>query len=105
MASMGPGKLTVVTRLVAIGTETATRSSSQACCTGCASRESTDRNNRLTLDFIFEVSNSGGKTSVQSHVGIADEAQSECKRERFVKNPLLEDAGANNLAGDGGQHF
>ena len=62
-------------------------------------------NKRLTIDFIFEVAHGGGETSVQGHVGVADEAQPERERKRLGERPVLKDAAADDLAGDGGQHL
>src|SRR5580693_7250473 len=119
MASMGTGKLMVVTRLVATGTETATRSSSQTCWMGwdgCAwttatlnivtvNRTEMVCDNLLAVDFIFEVAHSGGETSVQGHVGVAQEAEPERERKRLGERLVLENAATDDLAGDGGEHL
>src|SRR6266481_1417450 len=112
MASIGLGKLMVVTRLVASGTETATRSSSQACwmagdsaSTTVAVITVTVSKNSLTIDFILEVAHGGGETSVQGHVGVADEAQPERERKRLGERLVLKDTAADDLARDSGQHF
>src|ERR1700723_2174838 len=90
MASMGPGKLMVVTRLVATGTETTVWSSSrtrwmagESASATVAPSTVTVSNKWLTIDFIFEVAHGGGETPVQGHVGVADEAQAERERKRL----------------------
>src|SRR5205085_4852269 len=60
---------------------------------------------RLIGDFIFEVADSGGKTTVGGHVGIADKTKTQFEIEGFVKCLLLKYAGANDLPSDGGEHF
>src|SRR5580693_3351985 len=62
-------------------------------------------NNRLAIDFIFEVAHGGGEASVQGHVGVADEAEPERERKRLGERLVLKDAAADDLAGDGGQHL
>ena len=57
----------------------------------------------LMIDFIFKIAHGGGETSVQSHVGIAKEAQPERERKRLGKHLVLKDATADDLAGDSGQ--
>src|SRR2546428_11510288 len=52
----------------------------------------------LIVDFIFEVADSGRKATVGSHIGIANEAQTQFEVERLVENFLLKDPGANYLA-------
>src|SRR5271168_4001178 len=59
----------------------------------------------LTVDFIFEVAHGGGETSVQGHVGVADEAEPERERKRLGERLVLKDAAADDLAGDSGQHL
>src|SRR5437667_9365552 len=59
----------------------------------------------LIADFIFEVADSGGKTTVGSHVGIADEAETHFEVERFVENFLLKDPGADHLAVHRDEHL
>src|SRR5208283_5130348 len=59
----------------------------------------------LTVDFIFEVAHGGGEASVQRHVGVADEAQPERERKRLGERLVLENAAADDLAGDSGQHL
>src|ERR1035438_2501950 len=105
---MVPGKLMVVTRLVATGTDTTTRSSSMTRWIAGESASATVtvstvtvNDNRLTIDFIFEVTHSGGETSVHGHVGVADEAQPERERKRLGERPVLKDATADDLAGHG----
>src|SRR5579862_6024270 len=61
--------------------------------------------NRLTIDFIFEVTHGGGETSVQSHVGIAEQNQPERERKRLSECFLLKNAASDDLAGDGGHDF
>src|SRR5580658_1519603 len=108
MASIGLGKLIVVTRLVATGTTTRTLSSSQSVkisLDGCAMTIAVERRNALTIDFIFEVHHGGGETAVQGHVGVAGEAQPQRERKRFGKRLFLEYAVADDLAGDRRQHL
>src|SRR5580700_4732814 len=116
MASIGPGKLMVVTRLVATGTETRVRSSNFTCwmagesaratvAANIMSNTVTASNEGLTIDFIFEVAHGGGEASVQGHVGVAGEAQPERERKRLGERLVLKNATANDLAGDGGQHL
>src|SRR5438093_8893829 len=52
----------------------------------------------LIGDFIFEVADSGWETTVGSHVGIADEAETHFEVERLVENLLLKDPGPDHLA-------
>src|ERR1044071_7821269 len=59
----------------------------------------------LIVDFIFEVADSGWKTTVGSHVGIADEAEAQFEIERLIENFLLKDSGANHLAVHRDEHF
>src|SRR5271170_1221549 len=59
----------------------------------------------LTVDFIFEVAHGGGEASVQSHVGVANEAEPERERKRLGEHLVLKDAAADDLAGDSGQHL
>src|SRR5208283_2358348 len=119
MAVMALGKLIVVTRLVATGTTIRTFSSrrsltiSLAGCANATLAVSTATvnspvmvdNGSLTIDFIFEVAHGGGEASVQGHVGVAEEAQPERERKRLGERLVLKDAAADDLAGDGGQHF
>src|ERR1017187_4068622 len=108
MAVMALGKLMVVTRLVATGTAMDTfssRKSFKISLDGCASATVAVSNNRLTIDFIFEVSYCGWEASVQGHVGVADEAQPERERKRLVERLVLKNAAADDLAGDSGQHL
>src|ERR1017187_5747914 len=108
MAVMALGKLMVVTRLVATGTTMDTfssRKSFKISLDGCASATVAVSNNRLTIDFIFEVSYCGWEASVQGHVGVADEAQPERERKRLGERLILKNAAADDLAGDGGQHL
>src|ERR1035438_2907285 len=108
MAVMALGKLMVVTRLVATGTTMDTfssRKSFKISLDDCASATVAVSNNRLTIDFIFEVSYCGWEASVQCHVGVADEAQPERERKRLGERLVLKDAAADDLAGDSGQHF
>src|SRR5205809_521092 len=60
---------------------------------------------RLICDFIFEVADSGGKTTVGSHVGVADKTETQFEVEGFVERLVLKNAGANDLAGNGGEDF
>src|ERR1700691_516782 len=112
MAVMAPGKLMVVTRLVATGTDTAVRSSSKTCWMAGESASATAAVNTdrvkdriLVVDFIFEVAHGGGEASVQGHVGVADEAEPERERKRLGERLFLKDAAADDLAGDGGEHL
>src|ERR1017187_6936220 len=112
MAVMALGKLIVVTRLVATGTDTAVRSSSKTCWMAGESASATAAVNTemvkdriLAVDFIFEVAHSGGEASVQGHVGVADEAEPERERKRLGERLVLKDAAADDLAGDSGQHL
>src|SRR5208283_5787366 len=112
MAVMAPGKLMVVSRLVATGTDTAVRSSSKTCWMAGESASATVAVNTemvndriLAVDFIFEVAHGGGEASVQGHVGVADEAQPERERKRLGERLVLKDAAADDLAGDSGQHL
>src|SRR5208337_517778 len=112
MAVMAPGKLMVVTRLVATGTDTAVRLSSKTCWMAGESASATAAVNTdrvkdriLVVDFIFEVARGGGEASVQGHVGVADEAEPERERKRLVERLVLKNAAANDLAGDSGQHL
>src|SRR5690349_9725165 len=59
----------------------------------------------LIVDFIFEVADSGWKTTVDSHVGIADETQAQFEIERFVENLFLKDPSADHLAVHGDEHL
>lgn len=52
----------------------------------------------LIVDFIFEVVDTGGKTIVGGHVGIAHERQTRFEVERLVEDLFLKDPGANRLA-------
>src|SRR5208283_919869 len=112
MAVMAPGKLMVVTRLVATGTDTAVRSSSKTCWMAGESASATAAVNTdrvkdriLVVDFIFEVAHGGGEASVQGHVGVADEAEPERERKRLGERLVLKDAAADDLAGDSGEHL
>jgi len=106
---MDRGKLMVVTRFVATGTVTTTRTSRvtrwMASGVSANTAVAVSKSIRLIGDFIFEVADSGGKATVGSHIRIADEAQAQFEVERFVKHLLLKNAGANDLAGDGGENF
>src|SRR6204780_4838330 len=113
MAVMALGKLMVVTRLVATGTTISTFSSRKSLTISLAGwaratwamSTVTVTDNRLTIDFIFEVAHGGWEASVQRHVGVADEAQPERERKRLGERLVLENAAADYLAGDSGQHF
>src|ERR1039457_2589463 len=113
MAVMALGKLIVVTRVVATGTAINTfssRKSFKISLEGCANATLavstvTVSNNILTVDFIFEVAHGGGEASVQGHVGVAGEAEPEHSRKRLGERLVLKNAGANDLAGDSGQHL
>src|ERR1700675_4904128 len=60
---------------------------------------------RLIGDFIFEVADSGGETTVGSHVGVADQTETQLEVEGFGEHLFLEDPGADNLTGDDDKHF
>src|SRR5213594_4332788 len=60
---------------------------------------------RLICDFIFEVGDSGGETTVSSHVGVANETETQFEVEGFIERFVLKNAGANHLAGNGGEDF
>src|SRR5947199_2796609 len=97
IAAMGPGKLSVVTRLVPTGTVTTARSSSRAVWTGWPSARSKgdatiSKTRKLLGDLIFEVAHSGGITSVQGHVGVANQAEPKRERKRLGERLFLEDA-------------
>src|SRR5882672_11178768 len=83
IAAMGPGRLMVVTRLVATGTVTTMRSSSvtrwmaSGDSANAASVAVAASSRMLIADFIFEVADSGGETTVGSHIGVADEAEAQ----------------------------
>src|SRR5579862_1081790 len=70
---------------------------------GCASTVATESNNKLTIDFIFEVSNGGGEAPIHGHVRIADEPQPQRKRKGFGKRLLLKNAAADDLSANSGQ--
>src|SRR5690242_4420398 len=59
----------------------------------------------LIVDFIFEVADSGWKTTVGGHIGIADEAETQFEVERLVEHFLLKDSGANHLAVHRDEHL
>src|SRR5437764_9691956 len=105
---MGPGKLMVVIRFVATGTLTMARSSSVTrwiASGGSANAAVATSRSRLIGSFIFEVADSGGKTTVGSHIGVANEAEIQFEVEGFVEGLFLKDAGADQLAGDCRQNF
>src|SRR5262245_28000823 len=52
----------------------------------------------LIVDFIFEVADSSRKATVGSHVGIADESETQFEIECLIENFLLKDSGADHLA-------
>ena len=56
-------------------------------------------------DFIFEVADGGRVTTVDGHVGVAEETETQLEIERLDERFFLKDAGADHLAGDGGEHF
>src|ERR1035437_6388744 len=60
---------------------------------------------RLIGDFIFEVADSAGETTVGSHVGVAEQTETQLEVEGFGEHLLLEDPGADNLTRDGDEHF
>src|ERR1700681_4209881 len=63
------------------------------------------RTRRLIDDFIFEVADSGGKPSVGSHVGVAEQTEIQLEVESLRVHLFLKDAGANHLARDGNEHL
>src|ERR1700690_2533809 len=110
---MALGKLIVVTRLVATGTTMDTLESRKSfkisldCCAGAtvAMNKVAVNDRILAIDFIFEVSYCGWEASVQGHVGVANEAEPERERKRLGERLVLENAAADDLAGDSGQHL
>src|SRR6266446_5334033 len=60
---------------------------------------------KLIRDFIFEVANSGRKTTVGGHVWVANQTETQFEVECLVERLLLKDAGPDHLAGDCRQHF
>src|SRR6266487_3860900 len=60
---------------------------------------------RLIADFIFEVADSGGETTVGSHVGVAEQAEAQLEVERFGEHLFLKNPGADDLTRDGDEHF
>src|SRR5213596_3288739 len=60
---------------------------------------------RLIADFIFEVANSGGETTVGSHVGVAEQAEAQLEVERFGEHLFLKDPSADDLTRDSDEHF
>ncbi len=59
----------------------------------------------LICDFIFEVADGGREATVEGHVGVADETETQLETESFGERLLLKDAAADHLAGDSGEHF
>jgi hypothetical protein len=53
----------------------------------------------------FEVTDSGWEAAIGSHVGVAEQTETQLEIERFGESLLLKDPGANDLAGDGCQDF
>src|SRR5580658_824154 len=106
MAVMALGKLMVVTRLVATDTTINTFSSRKSftiSLAGWARANWTVRtvavtDNRLTIDFIFEVAHGGGEAAVQGHVGVAEQAQPKRKRKCLGKRLGLKNAATDDLA-------
>src|SRR6266487_4624924 len=72
---------------------------------GSASATVAASRRRLIADFIFEVADSGGETTVGSHVGVAEQTETQLEVEGFGEHLFLEDPGADNLARDGDEHF
>src|SRR6185437_4158360 len=60
---------------------------------------------RLIADFIFEVADSGRKTTVGGHVWVAEQTETQFEVEGFGEHLFLEDPGADNLTRDGDEHF
>src|SRR5436190_10863840 len=103
---MGPGKLRVVTRLVATGTDTTTRSSSVTrWMDGSANAMLGASKRKLMGNFIFEVADRGREPTVEGHVGVAEQTKTQLEIERLGKCFLLKNPAPDDLAGDGGQHF
>ena len=63
------------------------------------------RSKRLRSDFILEVADSGGETTVGSHVRVAEQTETQLEIERFGERLLLKDASADHLTDDRHQHF
>src|SRR5688500_4336035 len=72
---------------------------------GSANATVATSNKKLIRDFIFEVADSGRKTTVGSHVWITNQTQTQFEVERFVERLLLKDARPDDLAGDCRQHL
>src|SRR6266705_6358632 len=72
---------------------------------GSASATVAASKRRLIADFIFEVADSGGETTVGSHVGVAEQTETQLEVECFGKHLFLKDPGADDLTGDGDEHF
>ena len=72
---------------------------------GAASATVVASKKMLIGDFIFEVADSGGKTTVGSHVGVAEQAETQLEVERLGEHLFLEDPGADNLTRNGNKHF
>src|SRR6266567_3880967 len=72
---------------------------------GSASATVAASTRRLIADFIFEVADSGGETTVGSHVGVAEQAETRFEVEGFGEHLFLEDSGADNLTRDGDEHL
>jgi hypothetical protein len=77
----------------------------RALCGGSASATVAASRRMLIGDFIFEVADSGWETTVGSHVGVAEQTETEFEIERLGESLLLKDAGADDLAGNGGEDF
>src|SRR5256884_9609480 len=63
------------------------------------------RRMRLRSDFILEVADSGGETTVGGHVRVAKQTKTQLEIERLGERFLLKNAGANNLAKHRHQDF
>src|SRR6266550_6120892 len=72
---------------------------------GLASATVAASKRRLIADFIFEVADSRGETTVGSHVGVAEQTETQLEVERFGENFFLEDPSADNLTRNGDEHF
>src|SRR5260370_27808205 len=72
---------------------------------GSARATVTVNRSRLIDDFIFEVPDSGGETTVEGHVGVAKQTETQFEIECLGESLFLKDSDANDLAGDSGQHL
>ncbi len=59
----------------------------------------------LIPGLVFEIGDGGGEPVVGEHVGVAEQAKAELEVEPLREGFSFEDAGADELAGNPGQHF